>query len=183
MRRPSGFQALFLLIVIALLAGNIYFGIGYYRDGSSKGALSADLAAVEAQIDAFEQTYDIEELQAYLTNLLQQLEEAPFPMDVEDNVIYDHVRTAAEEAGAHIDSWTEGDVTDEAVNGSQTEYRLFSYETTVSGTLDEIFDFLAGVEENPPYETIKMDEVELAYDSDTLIWSMTFYIQVYAQPE
>jgi len=183
MRRLTSFRLILLLLVVALLAGIIYLGVGYYRDYQRQGVLAQDIAAVDSQISALRQMYDIEALEAVLASLEQQLAEAHFPMDVEDNTIYDYVRTAAEEAGVRIDSWVEEDVTEEEVNGSYTEYRLFSYEVDVTGTLTAIFDFLSELEANAPYDTIKMDDVDLAYDSTTGDWTITFDMLVFAQPE
>jgi hypothetical protein len=184
MKKLSGTRALLLLVLVALLAGNIYFGIGYFSDRGSKDEVADDIAAVDAQIAAFGQPYDIEELEAFLTNLLQQLADAPFPQAVEQNIIYDYVLAAVEEAGVAFDDWdAEGAVIEDTVNGTGLEYRLFPYEAAVSGNLDEIFDFLAEMEASAPYDTIKLDDVELTYDSSTLTWSMEFTILVYAQPE
>lgn len=183
MRGLSGTRAILLLILVALLAGNMYLGIAYYQDRDSEDALADDIAAVEAQIAAFEQAYDIEELEVDIANLLQQLAVAHFPLDVEYNTIHDYVLAAAEEAGVTFVTWeAEEDAIEQTVNGSGQKYRLFSYEATISGTLEEIFDFLAELEANAPYETITLTEVEVVYDSDTLTWSMVFTILVFAQP-
>lgn len=183
MKRLTGFHAILLVILVALLAGNVYFAMAYNRDRSNEGILTDELAAIESQIEMYEQMYNIEALEVDLESLVQQLEEVPFTEDVEDNTVYDWVRTATEEAEVHIDSWTEEDVIDHAVNGSGYLYRLFSYEATVSGALTKIFDFLAELEENMPYETMKIDDVELTYDSETLTWSITFMVSVYAQQD
>jgi len=184
MKRLTGTRAIFLLILVVLVAVSIYFGIGYYRGHGDKDALADDIAAVEAQIAAFEQTYNIEELEATLANLQQQLAEAHFPVNVEQNIIYDYVLAAAEEAGVAFPIWVaEENAVEKTVNGTGQTYRLFSYEATVTGSLDEIFAFLAEAEANTPYDTIKLDEVKLTYDSSTHTWSMAFNILVYAQPE
>ena len=184
MRRLSASRALLLLILVALAGLNIYFGIGYYLDRGDKDAVADDIAAVEEQIRVIEQRYNIEELEVDIVNLLQQLAEAPFPQDVERNIIHDYVMTAADKAGVAFEDWDAAEAAIETtVNGTDQKYRLFVYDAVISGTLDEIFDFLAEMEANAPYETMKMDEVELSYDSATLAWSMTFTILVYAQPE
>jgi len=102
---------------------------------------------------------------------------------VEQNIIHDYVLAAVDEAGVAFETWAEGAVIEDTVNGTGQGYRLFSYETAVSGSLDEIFDFLTEMEANAPYDTIKLDDVELKYSSTTLTWSMEFTILVYAQPE
>ena len=184
MKKLSGTRGLLLLILVILLGMTIYFVIDYSNARSSKDGLADDIVAVDAQIAAFGQPYDIEELEAFITNLLQQLADAHFPQAVEQNIIYDYVLAAVEEAGVAFDDWdAEGAVIEDTVNGTGQEYRLFSYEAAVSGSLDEIFDFLAEMEANAPYDTIKLDDVELKYSSDTLTWSMEFTILVYAQPE
>ena len=183
MKRLSGTRALLLLVLVILLGVSIYFVVDYSQDRSSKDEVADDIAAVETQIAAFGQPYDIEELEAFITNLLQQLADAHFPQDVTQNTIHDYVLAAVDEAGVAFETWTEGAVIVDTVNGTGQEYQLFSYETAVSGSLDEIFDFLAEMEANAPYETITLGEVELTYDSNTLTWSMAFTILVYAQPE
>ena len=183
MKKLSGTRALLLLVLIALLAGNIYFGIGYFSDRGSKNSLADDIDAVDAQIAAFGQPYDIEELEAFITNLLQQLADAHFPQEVTQNTVHNYVLAAVEEAGVAFETWTEGDVIEDTVNGTGQEYRIFSYDAEVSGSLDEIFDFLAEMEASAPYDTIKLEDMVLTYDSDTLTWSMEFTILVYAQPE
>jgi len=184
MKKLSGTRALLLLVLVILLGVTIYFVVDYSQDRSSKDGLADDIAAVDAQIAAFGQPYDIEELEAFITNLLQQLADAHFPQDVEQNIIYDYVLAAVDEAGVAFDDWdADAAVIEDTVNGTGQGYRLFSYEAAISGSLDEIFDFLAEMEANAPYDTIKLDDVELTYDSSTLTWSMEFTILVYAQPE
>jgi len=180
----SGTRVILLLILVALVAGNIYLGIAYYQDRDREDTLADDIAAVESQIRGYELSYDIDALEVDLVNLQQQLAAAHFPLDVEYNTIHDYVGAAVEETGVDFESWeAEEDAIEKAVNGTGQEYRLFSYDATISGTLDEIFDFLAEMEANAPYETITLGEVELTYDSNTLTWSMAFTILVYAQPE
>ena len=182
--RLSGTRAILLLILVALVAGTIYMGIEYYRDRDSKDALDEKIAETEADIATWERLHDISALEADLAALEEELAAVHFPVDVEYNIIHDYVMAAAEEAGVDFESWeAEEDAIEETVNGTGQEYQLFSYDATISGTLDEVFDFLAEMEENAPYETIKLGEVELTYDSTTLTWSMAFTILVYAQPE
>ncbi len=183
MRKLSGTRLVLLLILVALVAGNIYLGIGYYQDRGSEDELADDIAAVEVQIATMERLHDIPALEAELAALEDELAEVHFPPDVEYIIIHDYVMAAADEAGVAFDNWKVEDTIETTVNGTEQEYRLFSYLATISGTLDEIFDFLAEIEANAPYDTIKLDEMELTYDSDTLTWSMSFTILVYAQPE
>lgn len=181
MRRLTGTRAILLLILVALLAGNIYLGVVYYQDRDSEDALADDIAAIEAQIATWERLHDISALEAELAALEEELAAVPFPPDVKHNIIHDYVMTAAEQAEAAFDSWETDEVaTEETVNESGQEYRLFSYDATISGTLDEIFDFLGKMEANAPYDTIKLDDVELTYSSATLTWSISFTILVYA---
>jgi len=182
-KKLAGTRGILLLILVVLLGVTIYFVIAYSNGRGSKDEVADDIAAVEAQIAAFGQPYDIEELETYITNLMQQLAEAPFPQSVTQNIIHNYVLAAVEEAGVAFETWAEEDEAEVAVNGTGQKYRLFSYEASVSGSLDEIFDFLAEMEENAPYDTIKLEEMTLEYDSTTLTWLMEFTILVYAQPD
>ena len=183
MRRLSGTRAIFLLILVALVVGTIYFGLTYYQENGREGTLEDKLASTAKDIATMAPYHDIGARQAELVRLRIQRAEAHFPRDVEYNAIHDYVMTAKEEAGVTFKSWDVEDPIEETVNGTEQEYRLFSYGATISGTLDEIFDFLAEMEANAPYETIKLIDVELIYDSYSDSWEMTFEIWVFAQPD
>lgn len=181
MRKISSFQLILLLLVIALLAGNAYFGYSFYRAVQRQAALAQDIAAVEAQIAALGQIYDIDALQAELAALEEQRDDAPFPEEVESTEIFNLVRTS----GNNVDwSFEEaGESEEEIEGGSANEYRVFSYEVSAIGTLTNVFNFITRIEADAPYNTLKIDDVELTYDSTTGEWTITFDILVYAQPE
>lgn len=183
MRRLSAFRLFFLLILGALLVGNIYFGVMYYKAYRSQGALAQEIATVEAQIAAMVQLHSINALEAELAALEEELNDAPFPKDVDTNEIFDLVERSAARAALTIDAWAVGSVTEEGVDGSAYDYQVHSYEVTASGALSDIFRFLTQVEDNAPYETARIDDVALTYESGTDSWALTFDILVYAQPE
>lgn len=181
MRRISSFQLILLLLVIALLAGNAYFGYSFYKAVRREAALAQDIVAVEAQIAALGQIYDIGALQAELASLEEQLDDAPFPEKVKSTDIFNVVRTSGNRANVDW-SFAEAGRSEEEIDGSVYEYRVFSYEVEASGTLTNIFNFITRIEEDAPYNTLKMDDVELTYDSKTGDWTITFDILVFAQP-
>lgn len=182
MRRISSFQLILLLLVIALLAGNAYFGYSFYRSVQRQAALAQDIAAVEAQIAALGQIYDVYALEAELASLEEQLDDAPFPEEVESTGIFNLVRTSGNRANVDW-SFAEAGETEEEIDGSAYEYRVFSYEVEATGTLTNIFNLITRIEADAPYNTLKIDDVELTYDSTTGEWAITFDILVYAQPE
>ncbi|MFQ5925557.1 MAG: hypothetical protein ACE5IE_06140 [Dehalococcoidia bacterium] len=181
MRRLSSFQLIFLLLVIALLAGNAYFGYRFYQAVRMQAALAQDIAAVEVQIAALGQIYNIDALQAELAALEQQLDDSPFPKEVESTDIFNLVRTSGNRANVDW-SFAEVGETEEEIDGSPYKYRVFSYEIEATGTLTNIFNFITRIEADAPYNTLKMDDVELTYDSTTGDWTIAFDILVFAQP-
>lgn len=181
MRRISSFQLILLLLVIALLAGNAYFGYSFYRSVQRQAALAVDIAAVETQIATLGQIYDIDALQAELAALEEQRDDAPFPEEVESTKIFNLVRTSGN--GANVEwSFTEARGTEEEIDGSVYEYRVFSYEVEATGTLSNVFNFITRIEADAPYNTLKVNNVELTYNSTTGDWTITFDILVFAQP-
>ena len=181
MRRISSFQLILLLLVIALLAGNAYFGYSFYKAVQRQAALAVDIAAVEVQIAALGQVYDIDALEAELAALEVKLDDAPFPEEVESTEIFDLVRTSGNRANVAW-SFAEAGETEEEIDGSAYEYHVFSYEVSAFGTLTNIFNFITRIEADAPYNTLKMDDVELTYDSTTGDWTIAFDILVFAQP-
>ena len=182
MKRLSGTRAIFLLIMVALLAGTIYFGVAYYQEYRREGTVEDDIATMEQQIAAMERYHDIDALEAELVSLQEQLAEAHFPEDVDSTLLFDIIRASATTAGIEDYSFSESGMTEKGVNGSDYEYRVYAFEVTAVGTLDEIFEFLGEIEDNMPYDAVKMQDVDLVYDSDTESWEITFEIVVFAQP-
>ena len=182
MKGLSGTRAIFLLIMVALLAGTIYMGIDYYQESRREGTVEDDIATMESQIAAMEHYHDIDALVAELVSLQGQLAEAHFPGDVDSTLIFDLIRASATTAGIEDYSFSESGMTEKGVNGSDYEYRVYAFEVTAVGTLDEIFEFLGEIEDNMPYDAVKMQDVELVYDSETESWEITFEIVVFAQP-
>jgi hypothetical protein len=106
----------------------------------------------------------------------------PFPEYVDDNEIFDLVQRSAETANVTI-SWAKGGMSTEAIiDGSESEYRVYHYDVTASGAMSDVFTFLSELEENAPYETTKLDEVELTSSGNSDSWSIEFEILVFAQP-
>lgn len=182
MRKISSFQLILLLLVIALVAGNAYFGYSFYKAVRMQAALARDIAAVDVQIAALGQIYDIDALQAELASLEEQRDDAPFPEDVASTQIFNLVRTSGNRANVDWSFAEVGETEEEIEGGSGYEYRVFSYEVEATGTLTNIFNFITRIEADAPYNTLKMDDVELTYDSTTGDWTIAFNILVFAQP-
>ena len=183
MKRLSGTRAIFLLIMVALLAGTIYMGIDYYQENRREGTVEDDIATMEQQIADMERYHDIDALEAELVSLQEQLAEAHFPKDVDSTLILGLIIASADTAGlGSAPNFKESGMTQKGVNGSDYEYRVYAFEVTAVGTLDEIFEFLGEIEDNMPYDAVKMQDVDLVYDSDTESWEITFEIVVFAQP-
>jgi len=181
-KRLSTFRLTFILILLPLVALSILFGVMAYQDYRDEESLADEVEAVELQIARLAQLHDIDTLEAELASLVAQLNDMPFPQYVKDNVIFGLVQQSAVTAGVTIESWVIEGVTSEAIDGSALGYPVYYYEVTASGTLPDIFTFLSEMEENAPYETIRLDEVELTYDTDSDSWSITFEILAFAQP-
>lgn len=182
MRRMSSFQLILLLLVIALVAGNAYFGYSFYKAVRMQAALATEIRDVEDDIALYQQIYDIDALEAELAGLEQQRDDAPFPEDVESTQIFNLVRTSGNRANVDWSFAEVGETEEEIEGGSIYEYRVFSYEVSATGTLTNIFNFITRIEADAPYNTLKMDDVELTYDSKTGDWTIAFDILVFAQP-
>jgi len=181
-KRLSTFRLTFILILLALIAVSALFGVKAYSDYHDEDKLADEVQAAELQIARLAQLHDIDTLTAELASLEAQLGDTLFPPYVENDKVNDLVDESAATANVAIESWAINDVSTQAIDGSAHKYRVYSYEVTASGKLSDIFTFLAEIEENAPYETMKLDEVELTQDEDTGNWSMSFSILVFAQP-
>lgn len=183
MRKLSSFQLVFLLLTIGLVAGTIYFGVLYYLSYRSEGALAQEIEDVDSTIASLQYIPDLDVLRGQLADLEEQLEEMPFPREVSG--IADYVESAAQYARVDLNRWS-AEAEPSAVQitgGSEYEYRVHSYEVTVAGSLNQIFNFLSQMEDNAPFDTVKLEDIELEYDSANDEWSLALTIYVYAQPE
>ena len=182
MKRLSTFRLTFILILLPLVALSILFGVLAYQDYRDEDSLADEVEAVELQIARLGQLHDIDTLEAELASLVAQLNDMPFPQDVDTNEIFDLVHESAATAGVTIESWAIEGVSVQPIDGSALGYRVYHYEITASGTLSDVFTFLSEMEENAPYETIRLDDVELTYDEASDSWLITFEILAFAQP-
>lgn len=185
MKKLSSFQLVFLLITIGLVAGTVYFGVLYYLSYRSEGALAQEIEDVESTIASLQYIPNLDVLRGQLAALEEQLEEMPFPREVSNPEIYDYVWRAAQNAGVRLDYWSAEDEPSavQIAGGSECEYRVHSYEVTVAGSLNQIFNFLSQMEDNAPFDTVKLEDIDLEYDSANDEWSLALIIYVYAQPE
>jgi len=181
-KRLSAFRLTLILIVLGLVAVSILLGVLTYQNSGDEDELDDEVKAVELQIVRLEQLHDIDALEAEFASLVSQLNDTPFPPYVDDNVIFGLVQQSSATAVVTIESWAIEGVSVQSIDGSASGYRVYHYEVTASGTLSNIFTFLGEMEENAPYETIKLDEVELTYGGDSVSWSIEFEILVFAQP-
>jgi len=181
-KQLSAFRLTLILIVLVLVAINILLGVLAYQDNREEEKLADDVEAVELQILRLEQLHDIDALQAEYASLAAQVNDTPFPEYVDDNVMFDLVRQSATTTGVTIKSWTPGGVSVQPIDGSAIGYRVYGYEVTASGAMSDVLTFLSELEENAPYETTKLDGVELTHSGDSVSWSIEFEILVFAQP-
>lgn len=179
MKGLSTFRFATILILLVLVAVSILFGVLVYQDNRDEGKLADEVDAVEMDIARLAQLSDIDALETELASLMAQLNDVPFPQDVDTNEVFGLVDESAATANVTVSWAIKGMSTQPIIDGSDLEYRVYRYEVTASGALSNIFDFLRGMEENAPYETMRLDEVELTWAD---IWSITFTILVFAQP-
>ena len=182
MKRLSAFRLTFILILLGLVAVSILLGVLAYQDYRDEEKLEKEWKAVELQIARLEQLHDIDALVAERNRLLVQLNDTPFPEYVDDNVMFDLVRQSAATTDVTIESWAPEGVSVQPIDGSASGYRVYRYEVTASGAMSDVFTFLSEMEENAPYETTKLDEIELTYGGGSDSWSIEFEILVFAQP-
>ena len=185
MRKLSSFQLVFLLLTIGLVAGTIYFGVLYYLSYRSEGALAREIEDVESTISSLQYIPNLSVLRAQLAALEEQLEEMPFPKEVNNPEMWDYVRRAAQNADVDLRYWNAEDEPSQVqiAGGSASEYRVHTYDVTVAGSLTQIFNFLSQMEDNAPFDTVKLEDIDLEYDSEDDEWSLVFTIYVYAQPQ
>ena len=181
MKGLTGTRAIFLLIVIALVVVLIYLGVTYFQDRGREGTLEDEIAEVEVQI-ALMASGDISALQEQLASLQELLDEVPFPKNVYSTLIVALINTSRATAGVVLENFHQLGITEKGVNGSDYEYRVYAFEVTAAGTLDEIFEFLGEMEDNMLYDAVIVQDVDLSYDSETEIWEITFEIVIFAQP-
>jgi Tfp pilus assembly protein PilO len=185
MRKLSSFQLVFLFLTIGLVAGTIYFGVLYYLSYRNQGALAQEIKNVESTISSLQYIPNLSVLRAQLSALEEQLEAMPFPREVNNPEVYDYVWRAAQNAGVRLDYWNAEDEPSQAqiTGGSDYEYRVHTYDVTVAGSMTQILNFLNQMEDNAPFDTVKLEDIDLEYDSVDVEWSLVFTIYVYAQPE
>lgn len=182
MKRLSAFRLTFILVLLVLGAVSILLGVLAYQDYRDEEKLADEVEAAELQIVRLEQLHDINVLEAEFASLVAQLNDTPFPEYVDDNVMFDLVRQSATATDVTIGSWAPEGVSVQPIDGSALGYRVYRYEVTASGALSDVFTFLSELEENAPYETTKLDEVELTSSGNSDSWSIEFEILVFAQP-
>ena len=182
MKRLSAFRLTLILIVLGLVAISILLGVLTYQGSGDEDELADEVEAVKLQIARLEQLHDIDGLEAELARLVAQINDTPFPEYVDDNVIFDLIRQSATITGVTVESWTPDNVSVQPIDGSASGYRVYGYEVTASGTLSNIFAFLREMEENAPYETVKLDDVKLDHGGSSDSWSIEFEMMVFAQP-
>ena len=182
MKRLSAVRLTLILIVLSLVAVSILLGVLAYQDSGDEDELADEIEAVELQIARLGQLHDIDALEAELVSLVAQLNDTPFPGYVDNNVIFGLVQQSAATANVTIKSWAIEGVSVQPIAGSASGYRVYHYEVTASGAMSDVFTFLSEMEENAPYETTKLDEVELTSSGNSDSWSIEFEILVFAQP-
>ena len=181
MKGLSTFRLTLILILLPLVVVSILFGVLAYQNRGDEDDLADEVDAVELQIARLVQLHDIDAMQAELASLAAQLNETPFPPYVDDNVVFVLVQRSAETANVPI-TWATGGMSLETIDGSALAYPVYYYEVTASGALSDIFCFLSEMEENAPYETLKLDDVELTYDQASDSWSIEFEMLAFAPP-
>ena len=189
MKMPSPLQIVFMVIVAALLAGGIYLAVVVVKQVRAVPGLEAQLEQVEAEIAWLQQTYDIPALEVELADLEDELEGVPFPIfegDENPSVdVFDLIENAVEEAHVYAYTYSEGAPTAEIIGDSDIEYQAFPIGVTAEATtLPRLYTFLEEVEDNAPYETLVIDDIEIVHTVGTEpeSWSISFEITVYAQP-
>ena len=181
-KRLSIFRLTLIVILLVLVVVTALFGIKAFQDYRAEGRMADEAASLESQIAKMSQLPSASALQAELDSLQFELDTTPFPPSVDDNVMFDLVQQAADAAGTAFEEWVINDPTSQAIDGSALNYQVYSYNVTASGALSDIFDFLSEMEQNAPYQTMILDEIELTRDAKTARWSIAFEIMVFAQP-
>ena len=185
MKRLSAFRLTLILMVLGVVGVSILFGVLAYQSYNKEDDLADQVDEVELNIARLEQISDIGSLEAELASLTAQLNDAQithFPSYVDDNEMIDLIDESAATADVTIEYWATGGVSVQPIDGSASGYAVYHYRVEASGALSQIFTFLGEMEENTPYETMKLEDLGLTYSDGSDSWSIQFDILVYAQP-
>jgi len=177
MRQFSRFQLILIVATVALVAVNVFLGMGYFQAVNKRADLESDIANKEEAIEYMEGRYNIDALTRELAEANRKLaEDAPFPGEIDPLELVDHIISAVQEAG--LDSYTykpSGQTTEKVGDGT---YKGVKYAITTSGTLMRLIGFINNLEELP-YDTLKITGISLTSAGET--WSVKFNLVIIIQ--
>jgi len=177
MRQFSRFQLILIVATVALVAVNVFLGMGYFQAVSKRADLESDIANKEEAIEYMEGRYNIDALTRELAEANRKLaEDAPFPEKIEPIELYDNIISAAKEAG--LDSYTYNPSGRTTENFGGRTYKGVKYAITTSGKLIRLIDFINNLEELP-YDTLKITGISLTSAGET--WSVRFNLVIIIQ--
>lgn len=178
-KKPSRLQLILIVAVVVLLVVNVFLAMGYFSAVSTKADLEKDIEWRETQVAMLEGRYNIGDLERELAEAERKLaEEAPFPKEIDDLELLEHVINAVQAAGLGSYTYTPMGVGTESIGWST--YKAYSYDIELNSDeqLRQLIKFLVLIEELP-YNTLEINDITLSSSGET--WGLNFNILIITQ--
>jgi len=179
-KKLSRLQLILIVAVVVLLVVSVFLAMGYFSAVSTKADLEKEIERTETQIALLEGRYNIGALERELAEVQRKLaEESPFPPEIDNLELLEHIINAVQEAGLGGYTYIPGGVDTVVIGGRTYKANSYTIELTSDEQLRRLLKFL-GLIEKLPYDTLKNNDITLSSVGDDT-WLLKFNIAIITQ--